>query len=53
MNYACSDIRKRQDSALYALQMFSVGKVTLKGFSWILRQLFNNPDAWGISNYFG
>ena len=29
--------------------MFSIGKVTLNHFSWIVRQLFNNLDAWGIS----
>lgn len=45
MNYACCDLCRRQDSALYAHQMFSVGKVTSKDFSWILRQLFYNPDA--------
>ena len=45
MNYDCCNRRKRQDFAIYALQMFSVGKVTLKDFSWIVRQLFNNPDS--------
>ena len=45
----CCNIRKRQDFAIYALQMFSIGKVTLNEFSWIMRQLFDNPDAWGIS----
>lgn len=44
----CCNIRKRQDFAIYALQMFSIRKVTLNEFSWIVCQLFDNPDAWGI-----